>query len=99
MMMMFFNHLAVLDRQPVPKVELGAGDALWLTAKTGDTVMTPALCKQHLRTQRDMESKVAEMKERGDSIAPRMAAPAPFVSIFNFAEYPAANTPPPLPSA
>lgn len=69
MMMMFFNHLAVLDRQPVPKVEPGAGDALWLTAKTGDNVMTPALCKQHLRTQRDMESKVAEMKERGDSIA------------------------------
>lgn len=69
MMMMFFNHLAALDRKPTPKVMAGAGDALWLTAKTGEDVMTPELFKQHLRTQRDMESKVDEMKERGDNIA------------------------------
>ncbi|MDP2206668.1 MAG: hypothetical protein Q8K65_10235 [Alphaproteobacteria bacterium] len=69
MMMMFFNHLAALDRQPLPKVQAGAQDALWLTAEDGARVMTPALLKQHLHTQRDMESKVAEMKERGDNIA------------------------------
>jgi hypothetical protein len=69
MMMMFFNHLAALDRQVLPKVEPGAQDALWLTAEDGTHIMTPALFKQHLQTQRDMESKVAEMRERGDNIA------------------------------
>jgi hypothetical protein len=69
MMMLFFNHLAALDRQPPPKVEAGAQDALWLTAEDGARVITPALFKQHLNTQRGMENKVAEMRGRGDSIA------------------------------
>ena len=69
MMIMMFNHLAAAQRQPLPKVEAAARDTLWLTAPAGENVMTPALFKQHLNTQRDMESKVAEMKERGDIVA------------------------------
>lgn len=68
MMMMLFNHLALRDRQPLPAVTARDCDALWVTSPE-TKISTPALFAQHLHTQRGMEAKTQEMRERGDNIA------------------------------
>jgi len=68
MLMIFFNHRALIDKKPLPAVAAADCDALWLTVPKA-AVMTPQIIRQHLHTQRDMESTVAEMRERGDRIA------------------------------
>jgi len=71
MMMIMFNHLALLNRQPLPDVPADKRDAFWVTPDHDAQIVTPALYREHLNTQRDMESKVAEMRERGDHYALR----------------------------
>ncbi len=71
MMMMMFNHRALLNRQPLPDVPAEKRDALWVTPQHDAQIITPALYREHLNTQRDMESKVTDMRARGDAYALR----------------------------